>query len=87
VSVPGGNADLQARRLLWRCRRGMKELDVMLERFARGRLAQASREERASLEELLTLPDPVLAGYLLGDEVPAQAALAHLVARIRTYVD
>jgi antitoxin CptB len=87
VSVPGGNSDLQARRLLWRCRRGMKELDVMLERFARSRLAQASREERASLEELLTLPDPVLAGYLLGDEVPAQAALAHLVARIRTYVD
>ena len=87
MSVGCGGPDLQARRLLWRCRRGMKELDVMLERFARARLPQASHEERAALEELLTLPDPVLAGYLLGEEVPSQAALAHLVTRIRTYVD
>jgi antitoxin CptB len=28
-----------AGRLLWRCRRGMKELDVLLERFARKRFA------------------------------------------------
>ena len=27
--------ELETRRLLWRCRRGMKELDILLERFAR----------------------------------------------------
>ena len=79
--------DLQTRRLKWRCRRGMKELDVLLERFARTRLQSASLAERAAFEELLALPDPDLAGYLLGEEQPRQAAVAQLVARIRAYVD
>jgi len=79
--------DLQARRLRWRCRRGMKELDVLLERFTRTRLASGPLAERRALEELLALPDPVLAGYLLGGTVPPQAVVAQLVAHIRAYVD
>jgi antitoxin CptB len=70
-------------RVLWRCRRGMKELDVMLERFARDGLTQASPEDRALFEELLSLPDPLLACYLLAGETPAETRLAHLVDRIR----
>jgi antitoxin CptB len=70
-------------RLLWRCRRGMKELDVLLERFARGALVQAPPEERALFEQLLSLPDPLLARYLLAGETPPEARLAQLVGRIR----
>ena len=80
----GADADL--RRALWRCRRGMKELDVLLERFARGALPSSSPSERARFEELLSLPDPLLADYLLGGITPAGAAMAHLVTRIRAYV-
>ena len=79
--------DLQTRRLRWRCRRGMKELDVLLERFARTHLASTPLAERQAFEELLALPDPVLAGYLLGEVVPPQPAVAQLVAHIRAYVD
>jgi antitoxin CptB len=87
VSVtPAATLDAQARRLLWRCRRGMKELDVMLERFAREALAHASPQERAVLEELLALPDPLLAGYLLGENTPPEPRLARLAGAIRTYV-
>ena len=75
--------DAQARRLLWRCRRGMKELDVMLERFARATLPGAAPEERALLSELLAQPDPLLAAWLLGDATPPEARLAGLTARIR----
>ncbi len=74
-------------RLMWRCRRGMKELDVLLERFARGRLASASAEERESFEGLLGLPDPVLAEYLLGGRIPPEPHWAHLVRLIREQVD
>jgi antitoxin CptB len=70
-------------RLLWRCRRGMKELDVMLERFARAGLAQAPPEERALFEQLLSLPDPLLVRYLLAGDTPPEAPLAQLVGRIR----
>ena len=83
---PAAALDAQARRLLWRCRRGMKELDVMLERFARGALARASAQERGAFEELLALPDPLLAGYLLGESTPPEPHLARLAGAIRTYV-
>ncbi|TLY89824.1 MAG: succinate dehydrogenase assembly factor 2 [Gammaproteobacteria bacterium] len=64
----------------------MKELDVMLERFACEALPWASPQERGALEELLSLPDPLLAGYLLGDSTPPQPQLARLAGAIRTYV-
>ena len=65
----------------------MKELDIVLERFVRARLPVASRAERGLLAELLALPDPELAHYLLGGEAPRGAQLAALVTRIRSYVD
>jgi antitoxin CptB len=74
--------DPEARRLLWRCRRGMKELDVLLERFARRELPQASPGQRHTLARFLELPDPVLVDYLLGQAIPADRELANLVAQI-----
>jgi len=56
---------------------------VLLERFAVATLADASRAERGVFAQLLSLPDPALAGYLLGGESPAEPHLAVLVGRIR----
>jgi antitoxin CptB len=70
--------DAEARRLLWRCRRGMKELDVLLERFAREHLATAGRGEREIFARFLELPDPVLVDYLLGGATPAEPEFARL---------
>jgi len=75
--------DPEARRLLWRCRRGMKELDVLLERYVRSRLPMASGEEREQLSRLLELPDPLLADYLFGHATAIERPLAGLVAAIR----
>ena len=80
ISTP--TLDLEARRLLWRCRRGMKELDVLLERFARGVLPTASAEQRTVFARFLELPDPVLVDYLLGEGVPPEPELVALVRRI-----
>jgi antitoxin CptB len=78
-----GAAGVQQGRVLWHCRRGMKELDVLLERFARAALPEAPPEERALFEELLSLPDPLLARYLLAGDTPPEPGLATLVGRIR----
>jgi len=69
--------------LRWRCRRGMKELDVLLERFALQVLPQATPAECRVFAELLALPDPLLAGYLLGGAAPAEPHLAQAVRQIR----
>ena len=66
----------------WRCRRGVKELDVLLERWFDGCYLQASSAEQAEFHRFLELPDPEVAGYLLGNEQPANARLRALVAAI-----
>jgi succinate dehydrogenase flavin-adding protein (antitoxin of CptAB toxin-antitoxin module) len=61
----------------------MKELDVLLERFAQQVLPQASPADCRVFAELLALPDPLLAGYLLMGEPPADPHLAQAIGRIR----
>ena len=75
----------ESRALLWRCRRGMKELDVLLERYAAAALPQADDRERRLLARLLDRPDPELAGYFLGGEGPREPDIAALVARIADF--
>jgi succinate dehydrogenase flavin-adding protein (antitoxin of CptAB toxin-antitoxin module) len=65
----------------------MKELDVLLERYLRTGWRESSADQRALFEQLLDLPDPQLAAYLLGHVVPPQAPLAHLARLIATCRD
>ena len=58
----------------------------MLERFVHHALSGASPRERQALDELLALPDPLLAGYLLGGNTPPEPHLAVLTGSIRAYV-
>jgi len=74
--------DVDARRVLWRCRRGMKELDVLLERYAREQYESASMQERHAFVRLLDLPDPCLADYFFGHAIPAEPEIARLTQRI-----
>jgi antitoxin CptB len=60
----------EQRKLEWRCRRGMKELDLLLLRYLRERHAAATRDERAAFVEFLELPDPDLVRYLVAGDVP-----------------
>ena len=49
--------DAKARRLAWRCRRGLLELDIVLQRFVASQLTHLSHEELSTLDALLELPD------------------------------
>lgn len=73
---------LLTKQLEWRCRRGMKELDLLLLRYLKRRHARASNDERRAFVEFLELPDPDLARYLIAGDVPSdprQAALCRAV--------
>ena len=71
-------------RLRWRCRRGMKELDVVFQRYLDHHWLNASDEEHAAFEQLLACEDTALWRWVLGYETPPEPALAALVARIAT---
>ncbi|MBI2751312.1 MAG: succinate dehydrogenase assembly factor 2 [Burkholderiales bacterium] len=53
-------------RLRWKCRRGLLELDLVLERFLRRHVATLSDEELALLGELLDYADNDLWGVVSG---------------------
>jgi antitoxin CptB len=69
-------------RLRWRCRRGMKELDVLLERFLSEDYPSADAGRRRAFERLLEQPDPELAAWLLGQAEPPDPELAQLTALV-----
>lgn len=66
-------------RLRWRCRRGMKELDVLLVRWLERRYVAVDDPTRAVFERLLELPDPDLNAWFLGRARPADPDFAALV--------
>ena len=76
--------DAELKRLRWRCRRGMRELDQLLERWLDLAWRQSSEAERATFLRLLDSEDDRLWRWFLGHEVAPDPELQALVERIRT---
>lgn len=70
-------------RLRWRCRRGMKELDLILERYLERGYPQADRVEQAAFARLLEASDPELVTWLVYSRPCPDPELAAIVAAVR----
>jgi len=70
-------------RLRWRCRRGMRELDLLVGGWLENYYASASSELQAGFRQLLESPDPELYAWLTGRYRPQDPVLARLVDVIR----
>lgn len=57
MSISENMTDEEVRRLSWRCRRGLLELDIVLQRFSEHHLAGLSAQELLVFDSLLDLPD------------------------------
>lgn len=71
-------------RLRWRCRRGMRELDVVMLYYLDHHYPGAGEPEQAAFRELVECQDPEILDFLTGRAVPEGQALAHVVEIIRT---
>lgn len=67
----------------WLCRRGMKELDVLLESFMAQEYDQLSEEETAVFGEILQSEDPDLHAYLTGKLQASNPEWSPILERIR----
>lgn len=74
---------ISLRKLAWRCRRGMLELDILLTDFLKRGYGALDERQRADFERLLALPDQELLEYLLGTKQAMDGDLAHVIACIR----
>ena len=74
----------QARdRLRWRCRRGMLELDLLLQGFLDRGYAKLSLDRQKVFENLLDYPDDVLLELLMGRSAAADPEVADVIEEIR----
>ena len=77
------SSDAELSRLKWRCRRGMRELDVLLERFLERQYSAASSEIQLAFARLLTLPDPEIFALIMGRQITENPELRDVIQRLR----
>ena len=75
--------DTELKRLRWRCRRGMRELDQLLNRWLDREWTTSSESERGVFLRLLDCEDDRLWCWFLGHETAPDVDLDSLVQRIR----
>lgn len=75
------NAERKAK-INWHCRRGMLELDIILERFSKKYLNTLNNEQLIAFEKLLESTDPDIYAWLMGYEKPTQQEIKEIVAYI-----
>lgn len=74
-------------RLRWQCRRGMRELDELLQPFVRAGLEQISSSELQIFRQLLSCPDQQLLAYLMLNEIPEDQGWVDVIDKIRAGVN
>lgn len=73
----------ELRRLRWRCRRGLLELDILLQRFLDQGYSGLDEPQRQAFNDLLELPDITLLAYLNEQEQPDDARLRNVISAVQ----
>lgn len=77
------NFNLDESRLRWQCRRGMLELDLMLESFVEKRYSDLPIKTKKAFHQLLNCQDQILLDYLMGQDVPTDKDVADVAKQVR----
>jgi antitoxin CptB len=70
-------------RLRWRCRRGMLELDLVLNAFLDRHLDELEPSGIEAFKSLLALPDPDLLDHVMGRTEPESSETRDVLALMR----
>jgi len=73
-------------KLLWRCRRGVKELDVVFTKFVDSSYDGLSAQQKQAFTKLLDIEDPIILSYMLRQTEPHDAEIASIVEKVRNSV-
>ena len=72
-------------KMLWRCRRGIRELDSVLKPFAEDCYDELSPLDKTRLQALLGSQDTQILDWILGREIPDEEGLQSLIDSIIRY--
>lgn len=76
------NLQEHLQRLRWQCRRGMLELDLVLQAFLDKNYLNLTPEDQDRFEQLLTYSDQALYSYLIKRQRIANKAMQALIERV-----
>ena len=84
-NIKNAQNQAEARRLAWRCRRGLLELDIILQRFVAQYFDELSAAELSAFDTMLELPDNDFWTLVSSENVtPSDAATLAVVNKIKT---
>jgi antitoxin CptB len=69
--------------LLWRCRRGIREMDILLQRFIETQYDDLSSEEQKIFEQLLEETDMDIMAWVMEKAIPPSEEFAQIIQLIR----
>jgi antitoxin CptB len=68
----------------WQCRRGMLELDLLLNNFVDKKVDTLTQQQKKAFELLLSYPDQTLLDLLLGNSVSSDPSIFTIVQKIQS---
>ncbi|MEE4244834.1 MAG: succinate dehydrogenase assembly factor 2 [Kangiellaceae bacterium] len=77
------NSDIDYKQVVWKCRRGMVELDVVLRPFVKDHFSGLELPDQQRFIRLLEQPDPDLFNWLMSNGEPDDAELKSIVLIIQ----
>lgn len=80
--MAGMITDKEINRMRWAARRGMLELDLVLEPFVMARYADLDAQDRRRFQQLMACEDQDLFAWFLGREQPQDQELAAIVSKV-----
>ena len=70
-------------RLLWRCRRGIKEMDIIFQDFINHSYDQLTDDEKNAFSRLLDEQDLDILNWIMGKDKPYDNELVNIINIIR----
>ncbi len=74
---------LEDRKVIYRARRGLKELDLYFDPYVRQHYLSASPAEKAAFALLIEQEDPDLLDWFMNTSVPNDPRLAQMIERLK----
>ena len=70
--------------LIWRCRRGIKEMDIIFQDFIKNSYDQLSNSNKNAFSKLLDQQDLDILNWIIGKDSPKDSELAEIISIIKS---
>ena len=77
---------LEERKVIYRARRGLKEIDVYFDPYVKNYYLQADAEEKATFAALVEQEDPDLLDWFMEVSEPPKVEMRALINKLKHYV-